>query len=54
MRRRDDVVTYVRVADRLVRLERPAASPRYDVYDLMGAAFAGSMLGLLVLSALIK
>jgi hypothetical protein len=51
MRRRGEVITYVRVADRLVRLEQPAVGPRYDAFHVMGAAVAGWMLGLLVLAA---
>lgn len=47
---RGNTVEYLRVGDHLVRLERPAPTPQYDVYDVMGAAFMGAMLAILMLS----
>lgn len=50
---RGNTVEYLRVGDHLVRLERPAPSPQYDVYDVMGAAFVGAMAGVLLVTLLV-
>ena len=53
MSRRGFEVEYVRVADRWVRLERPMPLPQYDAYDLMGAAFFGTMVGMFMVALLV-
>lgn len=44
--------SYVRVAGYYVRVEPPVTLPRYDVWHLLGAGFAGFMAGVLALATL--
>jgi hypothetical protein len=52
--RRQSVVQFIQVDGWWVPVHRPAPTPKYDVFDVMGAAFAGFSLALLVLTALLK
>jgi hypothetical protein len=52
--RRQAEVRIVRVGQHWARIERPAPTPQYDIYHLLGAAFAGAMLALLTLVILVR
>lgn len=51
---RESVVRFVMVDGWWVPVEEPPASPKYDVYAVMGAAVAGFFSGLVTLAVLLQ
>lgn len=53
MSRREPPVQYVQVDGWWVPVQLPAPAPRYDVYDVMGAAVVGAFAGIVAVVAMV-